>query len=151
MTSVIVGVDLSDTTAKTLAAVPRLAASTGELTVRRVHVAAAQPELAGYDSEAFEANTPDKRAGALRDEHGQLTDLTAGLTDAGVATAHNVDPQSVADALVAKATDRLNQAVADGKITQEQADKAEARLPDLATRVINHHKGDHKASASTPN
>jgi len=86
MTSVLVGVDLSDTTTKTLAAVSRLATATPGLMVRLVHVAAAQAELAGYDSEEFEANTPDKRAGALRDEHGQLTDLTAGLADAGVAT-----------------------------------------------------------------
>ncbi|MGZ4683058.1 MAG: universal stress protein [Acidimicrobiales bacterium] len=86
MTSAIVGVDLSDTTAKTLAAVTRLAASTDDLTVRLVHVAARQPELAGYDSEDFEANTPDKRAETLRDEHRRLADLSAGLNDAGVAT-----------------------------------------------------------------
>jgi nucleotide-binding universal stress UspA family protein len=90
MTSVIVGVDLSDTTAKTLAAVSRLATSTAGLTVRLVHVAAGQAELAGYDSEEFEANTPDKRAGALRDEHGRLADLTAELADAGVTTAEPV-------------------------------------------------------------
>lgn len=87
MTSVIVGVDLSDTTAKTLTAVSRLATSTEGLTVRLVHVAAAQAELAGYDSEEFEANTPDKRAGALREEHGRLDELTAELTGAGVDTA----------------------------------------------------------------
>src|SRR5512143_3821515 len=89
MTSVIVGVDLSDTTAKTLTAVIRLAA-TADLTVRLVHVAAAQPELAGYDSEEFEANTPDKRAGALRAEHGRLTELSAELADAGVTTVEPV-------------------------------------------------------------
>ncbi len=84
MTSVIVGVDLSDTTTKTLAAVGRLAA-TADVRVRLVHVAAAQPELAGYDSEEFEANTPDKRAGALREEHGRLAELTAELVAAGIA------------------------------------------------------------------
>ncbi len=70
-------------------------------------------------------------------------DYKNGQSISEIATAHGVDPQSVADALVAKATDTIDQAVADGKITQEQADKAEARLPDLATRVIDHHKGDH--------
>ena len=54
----------------------------------------------------------------------------------------------MADALVAKATDTLNQAVTDGKLTQEKADKAEAKLPELATRVIDHHKGDHQAKAT---
>ncbi len=90
MTSVIVGVDLSDTTTKTLAAVARLATTTEGLTVRLVHVAAAQAELAGYDSEEFEANTPDKRAGALREEHGRLSDLTTGLTEAAVTTGEPV-------------------------------------------------------------
>ena len=54
--------------------------------MRLVHVAAAQPELAGYDSEDFEANTPDKRASALRDEHSRLSDLTAELAAGGVST-----------------------------------------------------------------
>jgi len=79
------------------------------------------------------------------------TDFKAGQSISEIATAHNVDPQKVADALVAKATDTLNQAVTDGKLSQERATKAEAKLPELATKVINHHKGDHKASASTPN
>jgi hypothetical protein len=43
MTSVIVGVDLSDTTTKTLAAVSRLATATDGLTVRPVHVPRPRP------------------------------------------------------------------------------------------------------------
>ena len=73
------------------------------------------------------------------------TDYQNGQSISEIATAHGVDPQSVADALVAKATDTINQAVADGKLSQDRATKAEARLPELATRVINHHKGDHWA------
>ena len=65
-----------------------------------------------------------------------------------IATAHDVDPQQVADALVAKANDTLDQAVADGKISQERADKAAAKLPELATKVIEHHKGDRRAPAA---
>ncbi|MGZ4717013.1 MAG: hypothetical protein ACXWB2_06945 [Acidimicrobiales bacterium] len=76
-------------------------------------------------------------------------DYKDGQSISEIATAHGVDPQTVADALVAKATDTLNQAVADGKLTQERADKAEARLPDLATRVIDHHKGDHQAKPAS--
>ena len=76
------------------------------------------------------------------------TDFKAGQSISEIATAHNVDPQKVADALVAKATDTINQAVADGKVSQEKADKAVARLPELATRVIDHHKGDHQAKPS---
>lgn len=77
------------------------------------------------------------------------TDYQNGQSISEIATAHGVDPQTVADALVAKATDTLNQAVADGRLTQEQADKAEAKLPELATRVINHHKGDHQAQPAS--
>jgi hypothetical protein len=72
-------------------------------------------------------------------------DYKAGQSISEIATAHGVDPQTVADALVAKATDTLNQAVTDGKLSQERADKAEGRVPDLATRVIDHHKGEHQA------
>jgi hypothetical protein len=75
------------------------------------------------------------------------SDFAGGQSISEIATAHAVDPQAVADALVAKATDTLNQAVADGKISQERADKAEAKLPELATRVIEHHKGDRRAPA----
>ncbi len=79
----------------------------------------------------------------------QLTsDYKAGQSISEIATTHGVDPQTVADALVAKATDTINQAVADGKVSQEKADKAVARLPELATRVIDHHKGDHRAMPS---
>jgi|KBSMisStandDraft_5_1062788.scaffolds.fasta_scaffold1111582_1 hypothetical protein len=75
-------------------------------------------------------------------------DYKAGQSISEIATANNVDPQKVADALVAKATDTLNQAVADGKLSQERATKAEAKLPELATKVIDHHKGDHQATAN---
>src|SRR3954469_20702602 len=73
------------------------------------------------------------------------SDYKGGQSISEIATANNVDPQKVADALVAKATDTLNQAVADGKLSQDRATKAEAKLPELATKVINHHVGDHKA------
>jgi nucleotide-binding universal stress UspA family protein len=86
----VVGIDLSDTTDQTLDAVTRLATANPGLTVRLVHVAAAQAELAGYDTEDFEANTPDKRAGQLRAEHGRLDELTARLAAAGVVTTEPV-------------------------------------------------------------
>ena len=90
-------VDFSDTTDRLLTAATKLAASTG-LTARIVHVAAAEAELAGYDKEAFEAATPDKRAAQRRDEHGRLDDLGDRLRSAGVTVAeatvvmgHSVD------------------------------------------------------------
>jgi nucleotide-binding universal stress UspA family protein len=86
MGEVLACVDFSDATERVLAAAIRLGQGTG-LTIRVVHVAASEAELAGYDKEAFEAATPDKRAGQLRDEHGKLEELTDRLVAAGVATA----------------------------------------------------------------
>lgn len=86
MGEVLACVDFSDATDRVLAAVTRLAAAT-RLTVRLVHVAAGEAELAGYDKESFEAATPDKRAGQLRDEHGRLESFTDDLRAAGVETA----------------------------------------------------------------
>lgn len=75
-------------------------------------------------------------------------DYKAGQSISEIATAHGVDPQTVADALVAKASATIDQAVADGKVSQEKADKAKAKLPELASRVVDHHKGEHRAAPS---
>lgn len=65
---------------------------------------------------------PRELADALRD----------GSTIAEVAAEHGVEVQSVIDAMVAEATERLNEAVADGRITEEQAAR---RLEGLTERV----------------
>lgn len=70
------------------------------------------------------------------------TELRAGRTIAEVAQAKGVDVAEVTDALVAKGTARIDQAVADGKITAERAAKAKARLPKAADRIVNARKGD---------
>ncbi|MBX3284625.1 MAG: hypothetical protein R2746_14980 [Acidimicrobiales bacterium] len=70
------------------------------------------------------------------------TELKAGKSIAEVAEAKGVPVSKVTDALVAKGTARIDQAVADGKLTAERAEKAKARLPKLADRIVNHHKGD---------
>jgi nucleotide-binding universal stress UspA family protein len=89
MGELLVCVDLSETTDRVMAVATRLATATG-LTARVVHIAAAEAELAGYDKEAFEANTPDARAGQLRDEHGTLAELTERLRAAGATVAEPV-------------------------------------------------------------
>ena len=89
MGEVLVGVDFSDTTRPVLDAAAGLCAGTMR-SVRLVHVAAAQSELAGYDSEPFEADTPDKRAGQLRDEHGRLEALGDELAARGLTVAEPV-------------------------------------------------------------
>lgn len=68
---------------------------------------------------------PRELADALRD----------GSTIAEVAAEHGVEVQTVIDAMVAEATERLNEAVADGRITEEQASR---RLEGLTERVTDH-------------
>ena len=55
-----------------------------------------------------------------------------GASLASVAQAQGVDVQTLIDALVQEATDRINQAVTDGDLTQDEADQ---RLADLEQRI----------------
>jgi hypothetical protein len=64
-------------------------------------------------------------------------ELRSGKTVADIANEHNVDPQTVVDALVTAATKRLDAAVAAGRITSERASKIEQRLPDRITKLVN--------------
>ena len=74
-------------------------------------------------------------------------DLKNGQSIAEIATAHNVDPQTVATALVNQIDARIDKAVTDGKLTQERADTLKGKAPTVVDKVINHHKGDAKANA----
>ena len=71
-------------------------------------------------------STDDLRA-ALRD----------GQTLAQVAETNGVDPQQVVDVLVANGTERLDAAVAAGRIDQATADERKAYLPDRAAELVN--------------
>jgi hypothetical protein len=64
--------------------------------------------------------------------------LESGQSIADVATAHGVDPQAVIDALVADAQAKLADRVADGDLTQEQADEISADLAQHITDLVNH-------------
>lgn len=63
-----------------------------------------------------------KAIGVTTDE--LKTELKAGKSIADVAKTKNVDIQKVKDAMLAEVKTNLDQAVKDGKLTQEQADKA---------------------------
>ena len=65
------------------------------------------------------------------------TALASGQTVAAVAKAHNVDLQVVIDALVADSESELAAAVANGSITQAQADVQKANLVQRATDQAN--------------
>ena len=65
------------------------------------------------------------------------TELRSGKTIAEIATAHGVDPQTVVDALVDAANQRVDRAAANGRITAERAAKIKERLPERITRLVN--------------
>jgi urease alpha subunit len=65
-------------------------------------------------------------------------DLKAGNSIAGVASQHNVNPQSVINALVSAADTQVNQAVSANKLTSTQASKIEAKIPGWVAKVVNH-------------
>src|SRR4051794_3932920 len=69
-----------------------------------------------------------------------VKELRAGKSIAEVANAHHVAPQKVIDALVKAGTARIEKAVTNGHLTRARANKLEARLPALATKVVNHHR-----------
>ncbi len=76
------------------------------------------------------------------DKSDLVKELRAGKTLAEVATAHNVDPQHVVDALVQAATQKIEAAKTAGKITAERAAKLEERLPEAAGKLVNNkHAG----------
>ncbi len=66
--------------------------------------------------------------------------VRAGASLAEVAEANDVDPQAVIDALVAEATERIDAAVADDRLS---ADRAEAMQAELAERITARVNGDH--------
>ena len=76
-----------------------------------------------------------------------VTELRSGSSIADVAREHNVDPQKVIDAYVAKADARLDKAVQNGKLTQDKADKLKAKAPELAAKVVNKTRGQHQGTA----
>ena len=66
--------------------------------------------------------------------------LRSGMTVAQIATAHNVTPQAVIDALVAAANKKIDAAVQAGKLPATVATRIEQRLPArIATLVDNWH------------
>ena len=66
--------------------------------------------------------------------------LKAGSSIAQVATAHQVDPGTVVTALVTAGNQRIDKAVANGRLTPDRAAVLKARLPDLAQRAVNLHR-----------
>ena len=84
-----------------------------------------RPDL-GVAAEALGV-TEDELRQALRD----------GQSMADVAAEEEVDVQTVIDALVADATTRIDEAVADGDLEADRAEELKAELPDRIADVVN--------------
>ncbi len=63
--------------------------------------------------------------------------IKAGGTIADVATANGVDPAAVVDALVAQASAKLDEAVANGRISEEKATEIKSGLEERMTKLVN--------------
>jgi uncharacterized protein (DUF2267 family) len=63
--------------------------------------------------------------------------IQAGSSLADVITANGGNVQVVIDAAVTAATERINEAVANGRLTQERADEMLANLPQMITDMVN--------------
>lgn len=69
--------------------------------------------------------------------------LEDGSSLADVATAQGVDVRKVVDAIVADETAEIARRVADGKLTQAEADAMLARVVEHATAIVNGEHPDH--------
>jgi hypothetical protein len=65
------------------------------------------------------------------------TELEGGSTLAEVAEANDVDVETLIDALVAEATERLDEAVADGRLEADKAEEIKAALSERITARVN--------------
>jgi hypothetical protein len=66
------------------------------------------------------------------------SELKGGKSIAQVATDNGVDPQTVITAINDDVNGRVDQAVADGKLTQQRADTIKEKAPQVIDRVVNH-------------
>src|SRR4051794_24729003 len=66
------------------------------------------------------------------------TAIKGGQSVADVANAHNVAPADVQQAIVDAASSKVDEAVTNGKLTDQQSTAIKARLPQLADRFVNH-------------
>jgi ABC-type glycerol-3-phosphate transport system substrate-binding protein len=69
--------------------------------------------------------------------------MRSGQSIAQVAETHNVDVQTVMNALVDAGDTQVGNAVTNHKLTPAQGSKIEAALPKVVTRVVDHVYGRH--------
>jgi uncharacterized protein (DUF433 family) len=77
-----------------------------------------------------------------------VQELRSGQTPAQIAEAHDSSGQALIDAIVAAEKDRLDKAVAEGKLTQEKADEILANISERVTQWV--QNGPPKPPAHPP-
>lgn len=65
-----------------------------------------------------------------------VSEVRSGSSVAQVAQAHDVDPQTVIDAVVQAGDAKIDQLAQAGKISAERAAKLKERLPQLVTKIV---------------
>lgn len=77
-------------------------------------------------------------------------ELEDGSTLAEVATEHGVEPQAVIDAMVAEISAHLDEKVADGELTQDEADARKAELTERITDLVNNGRPERGPGGPGP-
>ncbi len=104
------------------------------------------PPMRGPDGGCHRRPPFQAAATALNMSLGELrTQLRDGKTIAAVAKDKGVDVQKVIDAMVADATQHIDQAVKDGKLTAEQAVRKKQNLAARITRMVNEGRPPRRA------
>jgi nucleotide-binding universal stress UspA family protein len=95
-------VDLSDVTERVVTQAATLARAFGDR-LHILHVAAGEPELAGYDKDDISSFTRDDRAHELEAERARLQSLAAPLTADGIEVVAQVTMGHTVDEILARA------------------------------------------------
>jgi ribosomal protein S20 len=92
------------------------------------------------------------------DQQEIMTQLKAGQSLVDIAATKQIDEQQIIDQLVSSASQRIDQEVTSGKITQDQADQMKAKLPDRIKQMVEQkgfgqkqdgqHQWKHKAGSN---
>lgn len=75
-----------------------------------------------------------------------IAQAMAGATLAEVITTNGGDVEAVTAQAIATATEQINAALAEGKLTQEQADRMLANLPDAVARMLEFRPGERPSA-----
>lgn len=112
--------------------------------VDRVHDR--KPGQAHPTARKFLGNLVEEAAGAIGISAGQLKQELPGKSLAQVAQAHGVSRDTLVQRLTVVATQRIDKALAEKKLTAEQAANMKSHLPDALARSVDHVFGNRTPS-----